>query len=325
MREFFSEHPILTGLLLAAAVFILNSIRRLIAAGRRMPRKKRLEYTMRRGAMAVRKLARARRILSRFVRFRNATRGTPIPAMVRRLWKASSDAGDAQRHLAAVLKKGVGLDAGVDVLRNLDQYLEMAKDVRANCRREVRAPARKGSVDPVPGEEEIKALAQKCGRILKEVRTLIEKWVGEVDRAEKGMAETVDPTILHSGGLLRSPFKSEDSVEDGQVESVFSLRRTREDINRVQRCFDAATRALDVLESEKNPRGARPVTRVGAALDAIDVALADAEMPLPKGLAAGETPYDSPTDAAQPGALQQLYALLAQIEAHAAAGGNHAS
>ena len=314
MSEYFAQHPWILWLSIFVLAFILNAIRRLIAESRTMPREKNLELNTRRAAMALRKLGRARRILRRYILVRNAAPERPMPEMVRRLWKASSDAASAKDHLSAVLKKAPGLGCSIDVMRNMDSCIQTAESTREECRRAVRARVASSIGAMSPTQEQMHALTQDCTETLDRARAIVNEWVIETEQAAQTLAATVDPVILRSGGMLRNPFKPEDSIEIGQTESVISLRRTMEDIDRTKQCIDAVQKAINALQSSQQ-NVAEMARLVGNALDSIDVALGDAELPLPEDLAAGETPFDTPSAEEPSGVLQRIYVCLAAIEA----------
>jgi hypothetical protein len=315
MKEFIEQHPWLTGFLLFVLVFILNTIRRLIATKKRMPREKKLEHAMRRATMALRKLGRAKRLLHRFIAVRNAAPRQPMPGMIRRLWMASSDAADAVTHLSAVLKKATGLGCSVSVMQNLDYYIGMAQSIREECRRRVRSPGISNSSVTLFTQEQMPSVAHDCIQDLAQANGIVDKWIQETEQGEVEIARTVDPVIYRSRGMFRNPFKPENLVEGGQTESVFLLRLTREDINRVQQCISMTQMAVEALKYMDDYEVYQIAELVGRALDSIDVALADAKLPLPAGLAIGESPYDSPNDREQSGILQRIYARLTTVEA----------
>jgi len=315
MGDDLAHNPWFWGLLVSVLAFILNTIRRLIAESRRMPREKKLELNLRGAGRALRKLGRARRILRRYITVRSAAPGQPMPYMVRRLWKASSDAGDAKDRLSAVLKKAPSVGCPIDVMRNIDRYIQIAEDLREECRRAVRTKAESHTCIASLTQEQIATLAQDCTEALNRARAIIDEWVMETEQAAQALAAMVDPTIWRSGGMLRNPFKPEDSAEMGQTESVIGWRWTMEDIERTKQCVDAVQRAIDAMRSPAQYSVVETAKLVGDALDAIDVALGDAELPLPEGLAEGETPLDAPSVEEPCGTLQRIYACLTTVEA----------
>lgn len=315
MEEFFQLRFWIVGLVVMAIAFVLNTVRRLIGESRRMPREEKLELLMHRAAMALRKLGRAKRILRRCSGPGDGVRAVPVPGMVRRLAKAREDAHDAAAHLSAVLRQAANLGCSISVMRNLDRYIEIAKRVNEDCGREVRAPVTPSSGTASPTEQEMASLIQDCTKALREAETLFGEWVQETAESEQELARTVDPVILRSGGVLRNPFKPEDSIEKAQTFSVLRLEETKRDLLRVQECLPAIERAIKALKNPPQQSAAELASIVSGALDSLDVALGDAELPLPPDLAAGESPFDEPTEEEPSGTLQRIYVHLTIVEA----------
>lgn len=315
MEELFQLRFWTVGLVIMAIAFVLNTVRRLIAESRKMPREEKLELLMHRAAMALRKLGRAKRILRRCSGPGAGMRAVHAPSMVRRLAKASGDAHDAAAHLSAVLAQAANLGCSISVMRNLDRYIEIAKMVNEDCRREARATLTPSSGTASLTQQEMASLIQDCTKGLRGAETLFGEWVQETAESEQELARTVDPVILRSRGLLRNPFKPEDSIEKAQTFSVLRLEETKRDLLRVRECLSAIERAIDALKNRTRQDTAEVASIVSGALDSLDVALGDAELPLPPDLAAGESPFDEPTEEEPAGTLQRIYAHLTIIEA----------
>ncbi len=313
--EFFQEHWVLGGLLLLVLTFVLNLTLRGYATSRRIPRDKELEWVLLRAAMARRKLGRARRLLTRFALARDAAKGYRIPDMVSRLRKASDDASDARSHLSAVLKKTSRLGCPIQIIRNLDASLVLAEEARAECRRLLSARVTVNSDFVAPTLEELAEIGNQCRHALRRAQEIVDGWANEARAAEQELARTVDPIILRSGGVLRNPFKRETTMEAGQAESALSLRFTVEDIERTLQCLEPVREVVDALDTVFRGNVQDHLAVLGRALDAIDKALGDAELPLPSGLVGGETPTEAAREPMSPGALAEIYTNLMRAEA----------
>lgn len=315
MKLFLTQHPWQAGLLVAVLAFVLNTARRIATGYGRMPKEKKLELNMRRAAMGLRKLARAERILHRFIAVRDAAPGRPIPGMVRRLWGATRDASDAERHLSAVLKKAPALGCSISAMQNIERSSGAAKRIRDECRRQVNVRTREGAAPARLTEGQMRSLLLDCVRELEQSKVGVGAWMRETERARAEMTQVVDSVILNSGGILRNPLKQETAVEDGQTQSVLLLRRTENDIGKVNDCLSAVEEALNTL-GVAGSRSARELEALaGRALDTIDEALGNAELPLPEDLASGVSPYEPRDGSLRRGSLERIYMLLGQIEA----------
>ncbi len=311
MVDYISQHPWQFGILVAILAFIFNGARRLAIANHNMPPEKKLEYDLHRAARALRQLSRARRVLKR----ETALHGTLSLADGQRLIKAASDADSARDHLSAVLKKIPNLGASITVMQNIDEYLRQAEETRAACRQALSGKtAPKKPVVPLT-DEQLTGIVQECYGWLARAQTAMANWVAATQQAEQAMAASgIDPMIIKSGGVFRNPFKSESAVEFAQTESVLYLRETVEDINRTGQALAMAQAAVEQLPAPANSEPGQMVSTVSAALDALDSAMAGANLPLPAELANEATPFDNPGSATPSGALQQLYDCLAQVE-----------
>jgi hypothetical protein len=163
--------------------------------------------------------------------------------------------------------------------------------------------------------EQVDSIVSECQLDIDRAKTEVHRWAQEVEQAELEITRTADPVIRSSRGLLRNPFKPETAVEAGNTESIIYLRQTKDDINRVTQCVHILQETIEGLTFPEKCYHQRSVELITRALDSIDVALGDAELPLPQKLASGVLPYDSPSDKKPLGALERIYSRLVAVEA----------
>lgn len=314
LREWIRQHPWWSGLVVSVVVFVLNGIRRWRALEARMPFEQKLELRLLGAARALRKLGRAKRLAARCQAVRAAAPGMPMPAVLRRLSRASADARDAASRLSAVLRKIPDARVSIQVLMNLDRRTAEAYDVRNRCRVEARSlstpTARTGTV---LSSDWLQQGLQEVERLVAEARQAVADWSHELTTAAQALAVTVDAAIVRSGGVFRNPLKPETAVEDAQTRSILALRQSQEDLGRALRCVAVLDNACVALRSVGSVDSRDVSETVGAVLDEIDACLGEAELPLPAALADAESPYDSP-DMVPSGVLQQVYSALVEIE-----------
>ncbi len=315
IRDWMQHHPWWSGLAISFAAFVLNGIRRLVGMEKRMPQEQKLELRLHRASMALRKLGRAKRLLARYSAVRSAAPAVPMPVMIKRLWRASSDAGDAISHLSAVLKKIPDLGAAPRILANLDHQIEEAKRVRERCRQQARSSSQTIQSSAGMSAEEIVGVIRKAARLLVEAQNLLVQWKTELASAECRFATTMDPTIARSGGIFRNPLKPETAVEDAQTHTVLALRQSQNDLERTEHCL-AILKGVFEQQFAGDLAWVDLKSSVGAVLDELDTCLAEAELPLPDSLATAESPFD-PMEAVPSGILQRIYDYLASVEAAA--------
>jgi hypothetical protein len=314
MKEFVGQHPWLAGFILLLLGFVVNTFLRLRAISRKILSEIDLQGYLLGGAIALRKLGRAQRLLERYKMARQAVEGRPVlPKMVRRLWKASGDAGYAVRHLSRVRKKLADVGCPFKVLMHLEKYGEIAKATRESCRREVKSRSYESAGADLTATK-ITDLFKQSRELCEESKEVTALWANETQKANREIAATVDSVIYRSGGFLRRPFKAETLAEMQESRVVLELNRTKQDIQRVEEALAMVHQVLRGSESPLILNSQEMVVTIGCALDALDVALGDAELPLPEVLATGENPVDPPGTKPQ-GTLQRLYALLTLVEA----------
>lgn len=315
MMQFLMEHRWLTVLLFAVLIFILNLARRFAVARRRIPREKRLELIMRRAAKGMRRLARAQRLLDRFIAVRDAAPGRPIPDKLERLRRVVRDTVEAEADLSAVFKKAPALGCSRDAMQNIERSIGAAKTLRGECRRQAGVRTHEGVAPAGLTDAQVGSVVRGCARALEQASIRVETWVRETERARAEMARDFDPVVFNSGGILRNPLRPETAIEDEQTVTVLELRRTEIDIGRVSDCLSAVTGVLSALEVAGERDAHELQASAGRALDTIDVALGDAELSLPEDLASGVSPYQPRDGSVQPGSLERIYVLLSQVEA----------
>ena len=245
LRDFVQDHLWWTGLAIFIVAFVANGIRRLMATEARMSTEEKLELRLHRAAMALRKLGRAKRLLSRYVAIRAVASTVPMPGMVRRLWCASSDAGDAVSHLTAVLKKISDMGASPRMLASLDRSITEARGVQEACRSHARSLTQTDHPGETNGPATLDPPWRETAVLLKQVQTALDAWHVELTSAEANLSRTMDPTVLRSGGVFRNPFKPETSVEDAQTRSVLALRQSQEDLYRAECCATSIQHTLE--------------------------------------------------------------------------------
>lgn len=313
LREFVQQHPWWTGLLVSVLAFVLNGIRRFKAAEARMSNEEKLALRLLRAAMALRKLGRAKRLLSRYVAIRAVAPQAPMPGMIRRLWRADRDAAEAADHLAAVLKQISKSGAPPATLVTLDRRITEAREVRETCRRYVRssAPVEPGAAQPDPAA--LDSYRCEAATLLGQVQFALAGWRAELESAAAGLASSVNSNILRSGGAFRNPFQPESAVEDAQSGSVLELGESQRDLHRAEQCATTLQDTLAVLKDAAHLGPKELATLLGKTLDDVDACLAEAEQPLPPALACGELPVED-AGAGPRGLLQRIYELLVKDE-----------
>lgn len=314
IRDWIQQHPWWSGLIIFVVVFVLNSIRRMIALEKRISPEQKLEMRLHRAAMALRKLGRAKRLSSRYLTVRTAAPGLPMPRMIHRLWRASSDAGDAVFHLSAVLKKGSEMGASPQMLANLDRWLVEAQNLREGCRSLARSFSHVGQSEATFSQDQQLRAICDAALLLNEIQRRVVEWSNEIATAEANLIKKIPPAIVRSGGFFRNPMKPETAVEDAQTRNMLALRQSREDLQRTQRCASVLQHTFAALQSAGNSNPQDFARHVEAALDEIDTCLGSAKLPLPRSLANAESPYDSP-ETAPCGLLQRIYQTLVLVEA----------
>jgi hypothetical protein len=252
---------------LLAACFLGPLFVRFWTESKKIPTEKKLEWSLHRGARALRQLGRARRNLE------------SSPEMATRI------AARARKELRTVQRIVTGDGCPVAILRRLEE-------------------ARIAKLVPValPCSDE-NTLLHEANSALDDAKSAIHEWRSELCAADERLAREADPTIYRSGGTLRNPFKQQSLDEAGQTESIHNIRRSQEDLARVGA---ALVRAAEAVSSTSG-------TLLVEAINALDSALADSDMPLPPQLATGESPHDFSNPPPPPGALQRLHAVLSAL------------
>jgi len=251
---------------LLVIVFLAPLIVRFWMESKRIPAEKRLEWSLHRGARALRQLGRARR---------NAMHSPEVAARI---------AAKARRELRTVQRIVTGYGCPVAILRRLEEARN--------------APLVSATL-PV-GDSGI--LLREVGHALDAAAAAVREWQAELSAADEKLAREAEPTIYQSGGTLRNPFKQHSLEEAGQSESIINVRRSLEDIARVEAALAKTAEAVSL-----------PGSLLTEAITALDSALADADMPLPPKLATGESPRDFSNPPPPPGALQRLHATLSAL------------
>jgi hypothetical protein len=320
MMEFIKNHQLLTAFVLGMLTFAIGVSLRFYKADKVMPREKKLEMNMHRAAMALRKLDRAKRVLARFTAVRNIVPGRPATAMIRRMWKATNDASDSKSHLSAVLKKVPGLGASVSLLQNLNSYIDKAERVHQEILHKVHLTDWESTGGVMISQRQINPITSACQDDIEQATAIVNKWAQEIEQGDIEIGRKSDPIIKASGGMLRNPLKPETEIEVGQTESAILLSQTKMDIERVIRCIESIQEAIQAMATPTNYDRHETLGLVANALDSIDNALGDADLPLPQMLASGRTPFDSPKEEKPPGALDRIYSHLVEVEASLTAG-----
>jgi hypothetical protein len=189
------------------ACFLAPVALRLWMENKKIPVEKKLEWSLHRGARALRQLGRARR---------NAWNS---PALAARI------AAKAFRELRIVQRIVTRYGCPVAILRRL----EVARN-------------NPHSLAPLPVSDE-ETLLREIGHALYDSESVIREWQTDLNATKERLAREVDPTIYRSGGALRNPFKKHSLDESGQSESISNIRRSQEDIMRVSAALDKVTEA----------------------------------------------------------------------------------
>jgi hypothetical protein len=255
------------GCLLAIIFILAPIIVRLWMESKKIPVEKKLEWSLHRGARALRRLSQARR---------NAMLAPKIAARV---------AAKACRELRTVQRIVTGDGCPVAILRRLEEARN--------------APLVSATL-PI-GDSAV--LQHEASHELNAAASAVREWKAELSAADEKLAREADPTIYRSGGTLRNPFKQHSLDETGQSESIINVRRSQEDMARVEAALAKTAEAVS-FPSDNLLR---------EAIMALDSALADADMPLPPKLATGESPHDYSNPPPPPGALQRLHATLSAL------------
>lgn len=219
---------------LLAACFLGPLIVRLWMESKKIPAEKKIEWSLHRGARALRQLGRARRNLE------------SSPEMAMRI------AARARKELRTVQRIVIGDGCPVAILRRLEE-------------------ARNAKLVPValPSSDE-KALLREANSALDEAKSATHEWRSELCAADERLAREADPAIYRSGGTLRNPFKQQSLDEAGQTESIINVRRSQEDFTRVG---TALAKAAEAVSSSSGTLLAEAITAVDSALGDSDMPL----------------------------------------------------
>ncbi len=252
---------------LLAILFLAPLLLRLWMESKNIPVEKKLEWSLHRGARALRQLGRARRSS-------RDSQGTAVRIVA----KAHSELRTVQRIVTE-------FGCPVAILRRLQE-----------ARNAPLVPASLPAGD-------LNELLREASDAFNAATTTVREWKADLSAADERLVREADPTIYRSGGTLRNPFKQSSLGEAGHVESIINVRRSQEDIARVEAALVKASEAASFASGNL----------LAEAINALDSALADSDMPLPSQLATGESPYDFSNPPPPPGALQRLHAVLSAL------------
>jgi len=256
------------GCLLVIFFFLAPLILKLWMESKKVPAEKKLEWSLHRGARALRQLGRARR----------SSRDLPK--------SAASVAAKAQRELRTVQRIVTNYGCPVAILHRLQE-------------------ARNAPLYPTTlPVGDAGALLREAAHALNIAAIAVREWNADLSAADERLAREADPTIYRSGGTLRNPFKQHSLDEAGQIESMINVRRSQEDLGRVEAALAKTAEALHSVSG----------ILLAEALTALDSALADSDMSLPAQLATGESLHDFSNPPPPPGALQCLHAVLTALQ-----------
>jgi len=194
-----------TPMLLFLLVFLMGS--------KKIPAEKKLEWSLHRGARALRQLGRARR----------SYRDSPETAA--RL------AAKAQRELRTVQRIVTELGCPVAILRRLEE-----------ARNAPLVPATLPAGDAG-------ALLREAGHAFDAAAFSVREWKADLSAADERLAREADPTIYRSGGALRNPFKQKSLDESGQTESIMNVRFSQKDLSRVEAALARSAKAVHSASS----------------------------------------------------------------------------
>jgi hypothetical protein len=318
MFEFITSNPWIYYPLLFIILFFVVAAIQLYLADRRMPREQKRDAIIRRAAMALRKLSRAKRVLNRFIAVRAVSGKAVSVGMVHRLWKANNDAEDAAGHLSFVLKKSADWGCPIKVIQNVDRYAKIANTVREECKREAKKSSATTVDITVLSQKVVSSLINDCSVMLNEAKSALNDWIQDTEKGEKKLKGTVDSVIFASRGTLRNPMKPKNAIEDSQSLSVLTLNETKIDIRRTQDCIFMIEQVINIFGDTPQLGNYDPsvVKIVSDALDAIDRALGDADLPLPSTLVTNENPFEEPSCEEPIGVLQKIYRKLVMLEVY---------
>ena len=313
IQEFINQHQVWSFTIFFVIYFVLNGIRRFKALDKRIPTEVKLEMRLRRASMALRKLGRAKRLLSRCTAIYNVASNVPMLKMYNRLSFASSNAGEAVSHLKAVLKKVSNLGTSAKLLVKLEQTIIEANEVQKICKNQIRMFKKLAPPNRYIGTVQFEQCQQELDILLNNTNLVVQSWKEELILANKNFTKTMDPVLMKSKAILRNPLKSETSIEDAQTRSILDFQNSQEDLNRVEKCLETLNQTYKLLDPTVELDSKYLATMIGRAMDEIDNCLADTALTLPIELASGETPTED--DAIAPkGLLQEIYEILLQVE-----------
>lgn len=313
IQEFINQHQVWSFTIFFVVFFVLNGIRRYKAWEKRMPKEVNIERRLYRASMALRKLGRAKRLLSRCKAIYNVASNVPMLKVYNRLSLASSNAGEAVSNLKAVIKKVSNLGASPNLLVNLEHRLLEASEVQRTCKNQIRILRKLKHPNKHIGSLQFEQLRQELDIFLKNANIVVQSWNKELIVANKNFSQTMDPILMKSKAIFRNPLKSETSIEDAQTRSILDFQRSQEDLNRVEKCLLALNQTYKLLDRTIELDSKYLATKIGETMDEIDNCLADAALTLPVELASGETPTED-TLIAPKGILQEIYKILLQVE-----------
>jgi len=316
LQNFVRDHPWMTGLILSGVAFILNGIRRVKAIESRMSVEEKLELRLHRAAMALRKLGRAKRLLSRCTEIYVVAPREPVQELVRRLLIARSDARKSVSHLTAVLKKIANLGAPPSIMATLDRSITEARSIYETCQDLSRNYSVNKPAGGIKSHKQINQCWREAAVLIDQAQPVLKAWKAELTKAETNISGTMDSTIVRSGGVFRNPFKQETAVENAQTTSVIELRESKEDLQRVEVCITVIQQYLTILDTINEMEPRIIAMTLGKVLDEIDNCLVDARLPLPDSLVSGESPSEDESNVKK-GLMQMIYDLFTRAEVSA--------
>lgn len=249
---------------LSIVVFLAPLIVRGYIEYNKIPVELKLEWTLHRGARALRQLGRARR---------NTLNSPEFAARI---------AKRAFRVLRTVKRNVVAYGCPLQIVRRLDLALNTPL-----------IPTSLPSGDRA-------ALLNEVQQCLDEAESTVGEWDSELNAADRRLASECDPAIYQSNAVLRDPFEHHALTEGGQTYSINNVRRSQDDLRRVKAALSMAEEMIGSFSNDA----------IANTIEAVDIVLGNADMPLPPELATGEGPHDFSNPPPPPGALQRLHGAL---------------
>jgi len=343
----FFPSPLCSIILFVGIGFALGILKKGLTGEGALPAEVRLEANRQRAAGAVRRMEKA------FRRMRRARLKAELLERINDPWLLASvqqdargairDARYAQSHIKAVLHKarvsGLHLSANIvaeliERERSLQDFLDSASAflrillAGANTwskHAKIQTAEDRIREDILTDAQAARTVLARLSELAREGRQVLREITEPILRYDRRFQQTGDATIYGSGGLLRDPFKPWAEQEVTDTITTLRLQETKSDLRRVGVALDSLEGAIEKAETALASNDLLESCYIrdiligwyGPAMERMDEAIGDVDLPLPSKLSVCHSALvSSEEDETTTGVLDLMQHELEALEYH---------